>query len=73
MDLSSINPNAYSDQEQFPIGDGKFLSIPTVAKSQAITAASRKLQRGLEIFEGVTLQVPAAEAMAIATAVVDPS
>jgi hypothetical protein len=73
MDLSSANPSAYNDQEQFPIGEGHFIRIPTVAKGQAITAASRKLQRGVEIYDGVVLKVPSAEAMAIAVAVVDPS
>lgn len=73
MDLSNINPNAHNDQEQFPIGDGQFVCIPNVAKAQSVTAASRRLQRGIEIYDGVTLQVPAVEAMAIASAVVDPS
>lgn len=73
MDLTNINPTAYADQEQFPLGGGEFLKIPTVAKAQSVTAASRKLQRGLEIFEGVTLRVPASEAMAIASAVVNPT
>ncbi|HTC60049.1 MAG TPA: hypothetical protein VK691_08020 [Solirubrobacteraceae bacterium] len=73
MDLSSVNPNAHADQEELPVGGGRFLRIPTVAKGQAVTAASRKLQRGIEIYEGVTLQLPAAEAAAVAAAVVDPS
>lgn len=73
MDLTNINPSAYADQDRFPIGEGKFLTIPTVAKGQAVTAASRKLQRGVEIYEGVTLRVPDGEAMAIASAVVDPT
>lgn len=73
MDIANANPNTHNDQEQFPIGDGRFLGIPTVAKGQAITAASRKLQRGFEIYEGVVLSLPQAEAGAIAAAVVDPS
>jgi hypothetical protein len=73
MDLSTVNPNAHNDQQSFPVGDGRFVEIPNVAKGQAVTAAARRLQRGIEIYDGVTLQVPAAEAMAIATAVVDPS
>ncbi len=73
MDLSNVNPSAYNDQEQFPIGDGHFLKITAVAKGQAITAASRRLQRGIDVFDGVTLSVSPAEAMAIASAVVDPS
>jgi hypothetical protein len=73
VDLSSVNPNVHNDQEQFPIGDGKFVPIPTVAKAQSVTAASRKLQRGVEIYDGVTLSLPEAEAAAIASAVVDPS
>lgn len=73
MDLSSINPNAHNDQEQFPVGDGNFVRIPLVAKGQSVTAASRRLQRGVEIYDGVTLALPPAEATAIAGAVVDPS
>lgn len=73
MDLSSVNPNAHNDQEQFPVGDGNFVRVPLVAKGQSITAASRRLQRGVEIYDGVTLALPPAEATAIAGAVVDPS
>jgi hypothetical protein len=73
MDLSSANPNAHNDQEQFPVGDGNFVRIPLVAKAQSVTAASRRLQRGVEVYDGVTLALPQAEATAIASAVVDPS
>lgn len=73
MDISTVNPSSHNDQEEFPVGENKFIHIPLVAKGQAITAASRKLQRGVEIYDGVTVSLPEAEATAIATAVVDPS
>jgi hypothetical protein len=73
MDLSSVNPNAHNDQEEFPVGEGNFVRIPSVAKGQSVTATSRRLQRGVEIYDGVTLALPQAEANAIAAAVVDPS
>ncbi len=65
MDLSSVNPNAYSDQEQFPIGDGRFLKIPTVAKSQSRTAASQTPARHRDLRRRHP-QRARAEAMAIA-------
>ncbi len=55
------------------MGDGKFVAIPLVAKAQSVTAASRRLQRGVEVYDGVTVSLPEAEATAIASAVVDPS
>ncbi|MHB1571840.1 MAG: hypothetical protein ACYC0H_21910 [Solirubrobacteraceae bacterium] len=73
MDLNSINPNAHNDQEQFPIGDSKFVTIPLVAKAVSVTACSRRLQRGVEIYDGITIKVPEFEAAAIAAAVVDPT
>jgi hypothetical protein len=73
MDIKSVNPSAHSDQEEFPIGDGKFLRLPTVAKGQSVTAAARKLTRGVDFGDGIVLSVPEPEAMAIATAVVDPT
>ena len=73
MDLSSVNPNAHNDQEEFPVGEGHFVRIPLVAKAQSVTAASRRLQKGVEVYDGVTLSLPQAEANAIAGAVVDPS
>ncbi len=73
MDIKNVNPSAHSDQEEFPIGGGKFLHLPTVAKGQSVTAAARKLARGVDFGEGVVLSVPEPEAMAIATAVVDPT
>jgi hypothetical protein len=73
MDISTANPNAHNDQEQFPVGEGNFVRIPLVAKAQSVTAASRRLQRGVEVYDGVTLALPQAEASAIASAVVDPS
>lgn len=73
MDIKAVNPSAHSDQEEFPIGGGKFLHLPTVAKGQSVTAAARKLTRGVDFGDGVVLSVPEPEAMAIATAVVDPT
>jgi hypothetical protein len=73
MDIKTVNPSAHSDQEEFPIGGGKFLHLPTVAKGQSVTAAARKLTRGVDFGEGAVLAVPEPEAMAIATAVVDPT
>ncbi len=73
MDLSSVNPNAHNDQEQFPVGKGSFVRIAMVAKAQSVTAVSRRLQRGVEVYDGVTLELPQAEANAVASAVVDPS
>lgn len=73
MDISNTNPSAHADQDQFPIGDGKFLHLPRVAKGQSVTAAARKLTRGLELADDVLLEVPEEEAMAIATATVDPT
>lgn len=73
MDISNINPGAHADQAEFPVGGGQFVAIPTVAKAQAVTALARRLHRGVEVADGVDLTVPEPEAMAIATAVVDPS
>ncbi len=73
MDIKNVNPAAHSDQEEFPVGEGKFVNLPTVAKGQSVTAAARKLTRGIELGEGVVLSIPEPEAMAIATAVVDPT
>lgn len=73
MDITSINPSAHADQDSFPIGNGNFEHIPFVAKGQAVTALARRLTRGVEITEGTTVAVPEAEAMAIVTAVVDPT
>lgn len=73
MDLSSINPSAHADQTDFPIGQGKFKNLPTVAKGVSVTAAARKLNRGLEVAEGITVAVPEPEAMAIAGMVVNPT
>jgi hypothetical protein len=73
MDISNTNPSAHSDQDEFPIGDGKFIHLPQVAKGQSVTAAARKLTRGLELSDEVLLKVPEDEAMAIATATVDPT
>lgn len=73
MDITNVNPSAHADQEQFPLGGGKFKHIPAVAKGQSVTAAARKLHRGVEIYEGVTISVPQPEATAIASSVVDPT
>ena len=73
MDISNTNPSAHSDQDEFPIGDDKFIHLPQVAKGQSVTAAARKLTRGLELSDEVLLKVPEDEAMAIATAMVNPT
>jgi hypothetical protein len=73
MDISNTNPSAHADQEAFPIGGGAFMNLPQVAKGQSVTAAARKLARGLELSDDVLLRVPEEEAMAIATATVDPT
>lgn len=73
MDISNTNPSAHSDQDEFPIGDGEFIHLPLVAKGQSVTAAARKLIRGLELGDEVLLKVPEDEAMAIATATVNPT
>jgi hypothetical protein len=73
MDITSINPSAHADQDEFPVGKGKFVHLPFVAKGQSVTAAARKLAKGLDLGEEVVLPVPENEAMAIAASVVDPT
>lgn len=73
MDITNINPSAHADQDDFPIGRGRFVHIPFVAKGQAVTALARRLARGVEVADEVRIAVPESEAIAIATAVVDPS
>jgi hypothetical protein len=73
MDINTVNPGAHADQTDFPIGGGETKYIPAVAKGQAVTAAARKLVKGIDLGEGVTLSLPADAAMAIATAVVNPT
>jgi hypothetical protein len=73
MDIDRINPAAHSDQTDFPIGDGKFKTLPTVAKGVAVTAAARKLNRGMEVADGIVVSMPEQEAMAIASTVVNPT
>lgn len=70
---SNINPSAYADVEQFPLGSGDTAYLPKQAKSQAANALAQKLSKGFEVVDGVKVSLHKDAADAVAASVVDPA